>query len=144
MYIKLTRLLAAISLTAVWLVPSAVGQEYPGNPGAPGVSSFIGEAPQRSFYPQWGNQLDAMQQQGGYYAVTGSYPNAAPVTSFYPASSFAPPPAGTPSQPSQMYDNSVPDYQGAYPQQVPQAPAGYPQPGTAYQQPQYKETDRLF
>ncbi len=71
----------------------------------------------------WNNYLDRMQQEGGYYSVTGNYPGSSPVTSYYPASQSSEatspqPGAGQSSiyyNPSEYYSN-----QGGAAYQAPQ------------------------
>ena len=41
-----------------------------------------------AYYPDWYNYLDRLQQRGGYYSVTGNYPNSPPVTSYYPSNAI--------------------------------------------------------
>jgi hypothetical protein len=94
------------------------------------ASSLVGDRGQNGFtppggyYPYWSNYLDNMQKAGGYYSVTGNYPNSPPVTSYYPAESgvgAASRPASRPA--GNMYSN--PSYYQGYGQSQ-QAPAqGY-------------------
>ncbi len=53
------------------------------------------------YYPYWHNYLDNLQREGGYYAITGNYPNSVPVTSYYPAS----PSSEAATQQSNIYYN---------------------------------------
>jgi hypothetical protein len=84
------------------------------------------------YYPYWSNYLDKMQQEGGYYSVTGNYPGSAPVTSYYPSSQYseATSPQGAPGQ-SNMYYNPSEYYanQGAPAYQAPQVQT-YQAPGS--------------
>lgn len=86
------------------------------------------------YYPDWNNYLDNMQRSGGYEAVTGSYPNSVPITSYYPSSSGQS--SGTqPTSDPGMYANYGAQQHQAYPP-AGQPPAGY-QPG--YSAPGYQQ-----
>lgn len=114
-------------------------------------SQAYGMMPPGGYYPDWQNYLDQLQRQGGYYAVTGNYPNSAPVTSYYPAS----PSTGAQGQQYSgqgggMYYNPQDYYsssgQQAYPQEAyPQQAYGqqaYPQQAygqQGYAQPAYPQ-----
>lgn len=130
---------AALSILLVASVAPAqysYGQNpYSGYEGSslmqnPSASAY-GDTP--VYYPYWYNYLDGLQQQGGYYSVTGQYGNSVPVTSYYPATEGSggatqPQPTG---QQSNMYYNpneyyasqgQTGQYNYQYPSQ-PQAPA---------------------
>jgi len=100
-----------------------------------------GMMPPGGYYPEWQNYLDQLQQQGGYYSVTGNYPNSSPVTSYYPAA----PSAGAQGQQYSgqapgMYYNPQEYYssgQQAYPQQQGYGQQAYGQQG--YAQPAYPQ-----
>ncbi|MCA1961366.1 MAG: hypothetical protein LDL33_11290, partial [Desulfomonile sp.] len=78
-----------------------------------------GMMPPGGYYPDWQNYLDQLQQQGGYYAVTGNYPNSVPVTSYYPAAPSAGAQGQQYSGQGGMYYNPQ-DYYSSSPQAYPQ------------------------
>lgn len=84
-----------------------------------------GNAQQNIYYPYWNNYLDNLQQEGGYQAVHGNYPNSAPVTSYYPSAQDSRATTPQAAQP-QMYSNS--GYYSNY---------GQAQPGYGAQAAQY-------
>ncbi|MFC1833414.1 hypothetical protein ACFL2Q_01600 [Thermodesulfobacteriota bacterium] len=98
------------------------------------------------YYPYWHNYLDKMQQQGGYYSVTGNYGSSGPVTSYYPADGNAAqastqgaavPTAGANMyyNPSEYYGANAQGQQQAYGQGQQQAYGqGQQQAPSAYQQ----------
>ena len=123
------------ALGLMLMVAPAVGQWSPRETGPAGYEgSTLMETPSGGvdpnqppiYYPYWSNYLDKMQQEGGYYSVTGNYPGSAPVTSYYPSSQYsgATSPQTGPGQsniyynPSEYYSN-----QGAAAYQTPQAQA---------------------
>ncbi len=99
----------------------------------------------QSYNAYWHNYLDRLQQQGGYQAITGNYPNSVPITSYYPATASgqtttqqqAPGQSNLYYSPSQYYAT-----QGAqqYQQPAQPYPAEYQQPAprAQYQQPAKK------
>jgi len=138
------KVLLSGALGAMLMVAPAFGQWAEGPSYSSGYddSSFLraptgnpdGTQQPPVYYPN--NYLDNLQQQGGYYAVTGNYPNSVPVTSYYPATSGEAP-GGQPQ--SGMYYNPGDYYatqgQTGYQQQ----PQTYQQPQQGYQQP-YQQT----
>jgi hypothetical protein len=87
-----------------------------GGPGSNPYNSYDGStllqnnAQQNIYYPYWHNYLDNLQQEGGYQAVHGDYPNSTPVTSYYPSAADSQ--ATTPqAAQSQMYSNYNEYYQ---------------------------------
>src|SRR5271157_1904161 len=124
--------LISTALGMMLMVAPAVGQWSPGETGSAGYEgSTLMQTPSGGvdpnqppiYYPYWSNYLDKMQQEGGYYSVTGNYPGSAPVTSYYPASQYseATSPQAGPGQ-SNMYYNPSEYYsnQGAAAYQAPQ------------------------
>ncbi len=140
--------LASIAVALMLIVAPAFGQwSSPGgaNPAGYDGSTLMqtpsgGVDPNQPpvYYPYWSNYLDKMQQEGGYYSVTGNYPGSAPVTSYYPTSQYseATSPQAGPGQsnlyynPSEYYSNQgAPAYQAPQVQtyQAPQAQTYQPQ-----------------
>ncbi len=76
-----------------------------------------GNPQQNIYYPYWNNYLDNLQQEGGYQAVQGDYPNSAPVTSYYPSAQDSNATTPQAAQP-QMYSNTT-DYYNNYGQAQP-------------------------
>lgn len=146
--------LISTALGLMLMVAPAVGQWSAGQTSSAGSAGYEGstlmETPSGGvdpnqppiYYPYWSNYLDKMQQEGGYYSVTGNYPGSAPVTSYYPASQYSgatSPQAGQGQ--SNIYYNPAEYYsnQGAAAYQAPQvqtyqAPGGGGQAVTGGQQ----------
>ncbi len=126
-----------------WTSGQSYSTEYGGN-SQPQAPSPSGNQMPQSYNAYWHDYLDRLQQQGGYYSVTGNYPNSVPITSYYPADSGGQTtsPPQTSGRPN-MYYNASQYYgtQGAQqnqrPSQAYQPQYGQPAP-TAQQQPTKK------
>jgi hypothetical protein len=133
---KIWLVCAAFVLTGLLAAVPAFGQTVASDPSYD-QSTFMGGQSQGQesqlqsyYYPYWHNYLDRLQQQGGYYAVTGTYPNSIPVTSYYPSTPSGEEMGTAPNAPSSAMYSAPGDYQSMYGQ------GGYPGPTAA--QPTYQ------
>jgi len=93
---KRWKVLLTGALGALLMAAPAVGQRAEGPAFSSGYeNSTLMQQPSGNpdnsafppvYPPYWQNYLDNLQKEGGYYSVTGNYPNSVPITSYYPAS----------------------------------------------------------